>query len=226
MNVWATILTAIISTSVGAVVTAIVGNFKSGHAKNKAMQSGLQSLLRAEIIRQHEKYTDRGYCPIYAKDALRREYESYHLLGGNGVITDLYNDLIALPELPPHPDNENKTTLGAWVLAKVKSLINTKIKNEKARNLLQGATNVVSNAVKATYQTYVESIKGTDAWTKDAQEEALKLAIAAARMQLSADVEKFINDNFGDVETWIKSQIEATLYDLKNKPLEVQNENG
>lgn len=42
-------------------------------------------------------------------------------------------------------------TLGAWVLAKVKSLINTKIKNEKARNLLQGATNVVSNAVKATY---------------------------------------------------------------------------
>ena len=109
MNVWATILTAIISTSVGAVVTAIVGNFKSGHAKNKAMQSGLQSLLRAEIIRQHEKYTDRGYCPIYAKDALRREYESYHLLGGNGVITDLYNDLIALPEFPPHPDNENKT---------------------------------------------------------------------------------------------------------------------
>lgn len=61
MNVWATILTAIISTSVGAVVTAIVGNFKSGHAKNKAMQSGLQSLLRAEIIRQHEKYTDRVF---------------------------------------------------------------------------------------------------------------------------------------------------------------------
>lgn len=81
-------------------------------------------------------------------------------------------------------------TLGAWVLAKVKSLINTKIKNEKARNLLQGATNVVSNAVKATYQTYVESIKGTDAWTKDAQEEALKLAIAAARMQLSAERRK------------------------------------
>lgn len=83
--------------------------FQKRTRKNKAMQSGLQSLLRAEIIRQHEKYTDRGYCPIYAKDALRREYESYHLLGGNGVITDLYNDLIALPEFPSHPDNENKT---------------------------------------------------------------------------------------------------------------------
>lgn len=109
MNVWATILTAFISTTVGVVITSVVGNFRNSKAKNVAIQNGLQSLLRAEIIRQHEKYTDRGYCPIYAKDALRREYESYHLLGGNGVITDLYNDLIALPELPPHPDNENKT---------------------------------------------------------------------------------------------------------------------
>lgn len=125
MNVWATILTAIISTSVGAVVTAIVGNFKSGHAKNKAMQSGLQSLLRAEIIRQHEKYTDRGYCPIYAKDALRREYESYHLLGGNGVITDLYNDLIALPELPPYSP---RSARGFWQRLKALSIPKSKTK--------------------------------------------------------------------------------------------------
>ena len=109
MNVWATILTAFISTTVGVVITSVVGNFRNNKQKNAATQNGLQSLLRAEIIRQHEKYTERGFCPIYAKDALRREYESYHLLGGNGVITDLYNDLIALPELPPHPDNENKT---------------------------------------------------------------------------------------------------------------------
>lgn len=111
--------------------------------------------------------------------------------------------------------------LGAWVLAKVKSLINTKIKNEKARALLDPATTVVSNVVKATYQTYVESIKGTDAWTKAAQEKALQDAVTAARSQLSEEVEKYISDNFGDVETWIKSLIETTLYNLKNKPTEV-----
>lgn len=116
--------------------------------------------------------------------------------------------------------------LGAWVLAKVKVLITTKIKNENARKLLSDATTVVANAVKATYQTYVESIKGTNAWTKDAQSEALSLAATSARMQLSADVEKYINDNFGDVENWIKEQIESTLYDLKNKSSEAQNENG
>ena len=116
--------------------------------------------------------------------------------------------------------------LGAWVLAKVKVLITTKIKNENARKLLSDATTVVANAVKATYQTYVESIKGTDAWTKDAQTEALSLAATSARMQLSADVEKYINENFGDVEHWVKEQIESTLYDLKNKTSEAQNENG
>lgn len=100
MNVWATIITALISTTVGVVVTSIVGHFKSGRQKNKAMQDGLQCLLRAEMIRQHEKSTERGFCPIYAKDALRREYEAYHALGGNGVITDLYNDIIDLPETP------------------------------------------------------------------------------------------------------------------------------
>lgn len=100
MNVWVTIITALISTTVGVVVASIVGHFKSGRAKNKAMQDGLQCLLRAEMIRQHEKSNERGFCPIYAKDALRREYEAYHALGGNGVITDLYNDIIDLPETP------------------------------------------------------------------------------------------------------------------------------
>lgn len=110
--------------------------------------------------------------------------------------------------------------LGAWVLAKVKSLINTKIKNEKARALLNSATTIVSNVVKATYQTYVESIKGTDAWTKAAQEKALQDAVTSARSQLSEEVEKYISENFGDVETWIKSLVETTLYNLKNKPTE------
>ena len=67
--------------------------------------------------------------------------------------------------------------LVAWVLAKVRSLISVKVKNEKARGFLTAALDAVSSAVKGTYQTYVESIKGTDAWTKDAQEEALHLAL-------------------------------------------------
>ena len=48
------------------------------HGKNKAMREGVRSLLRAEIIRAYEKYTERGYCPIYAREPLTKVYEAYH----------------------------------------------------------------------------------------------------------------------------------------------------
>ena len=66
--------------------------------KLKAIKNGLQCLLRAEIIRSHEKYCERAVCPIYAKDALTRAYAAYHALGGNDVATKLYEETLELPE--------------------------------------------------------------------------------------------------------------------------------
>ena len=59
-------------------------------------REGVQCLLRAEIIRNHDKYMDMGYCPIYAKEALKRAYHAYHELHGNDVATGLYNEVMAL----------------------------------------------------------------------------------------------------------------------------------
>ena len=73
--------------------------------RESAVEDGLEALLRAEIIRQYEKYSERGYCPIYAKEALKREYSSYHALGGNDVATELYHKILALPTEPPHDHN-------------------------------------------------------------------------------------------------------------------------
>ena len=70
------------------------------HGKNKAMREGVRSLLRAEIIRAYEKYTERGSCPIYAREPLTKVYEAYHAMGGNGTGTDFYRKTIALPSEP------------------------------------------------------------------------------------------------------------------------------
>ena len=92
---------------IGAVVT--IGNVvfttlatrrAAKSTKEKAFEDGLQCLLRAEIIRSHDKYTARKYCPIYAKESLRRAYTAYHNLGGNDIATGLYNECMALPEQP------------------------------------------------------------------------------------------------------------------------------
>lgn len=77
---------------------ALLGAVGLWFAILKALRDGLQCLLRAEIIRQHEKWEVKGYCPIYAKQALMREYKAYHALKGNDVATALYNEIMELPE--------------------------------------------------------------------------------------------------------------------------------
>lgn len=72
----------------------------------KAFRNGLQCLLRAEIIRQNEKWTENKYCPIYAKQALAIAYQAYHALKGNDVATALYEETMALPE---HPERKEDT---------------------------------------------------------------------------------------------------------------------
>ena len=60
-------------------------------------REGVQCLLRDEIIRNHDKYMDNGFCPIYAKETLKRAYHAYHELHGNDVATGLCNEVMALP---------------------------------------------------------------------------------------------------------------------------------
>lgn len=66
--------------------------------KNAAIAEGVQSLLRDSIVSGYGKYSDRGYCPIYAKESLKKVYQAYHKLGGNDVATELYQKLLKMPE--------------------------------------------------------------------------------------------------------------------------------
>ena len=98
-----TVIVALIGAFATVAVTVInlIGNRRRKQcAEEQAVRNGLQSLLRAEIIRSYEKYEDRGFCPIYAKEALKIEYTAYHNLGGNDVATDLYKKTLALPTEP------------------------------------------------------------------------------------------------------------------------------
>lgn len=63
-----------------------------------AMRKGIRALLRADLIRLYNKYhDDLKYCPIYVKQSLEDEYKQYHTLKGNGVGTQMYEALMALP---------------------------------------------------------------------------------------------------------------------------------
>ena len=48
-----------------SVCTALFTMRRKERKREKAVENGVQCLLRAEIIRQYEKWVDRGYCPIF-----------------------------------------------------------------------------------------------------------------------------------------------------------------
>lgn len=68
--------------------------------KNKALHDGMQALLRDRIIGAYNHYQDKKFCPIYAKENVKRMYDAYHDLGGNDVATRLKDNLLSMPEEP------------------------------------------------------------------------------------------------------------------------------
>lgn len=71
---------------------------KAEQKKNEAIAAGVQSLLRESIVENYNKYTEKGYCPIYAKESIKKVYAAYHGLDGNDVATELYHKLLAMKE--------------------------------------------------------------------------------------------------------------------------------
>lgn len=66
--------------------------------KNEAISNGVQALLRESIVGSYNKYTEKGYMPIYAKDSLKKAYTAYATLGGNDVVSELYHKMLTMNE--------------------------------------------------------------------------------------------------------------------------------
>lgn len=69
---------------------------------------GVQALLRNEIIKEYNYWTEKGYCPIYTRDNIKNMYDNYHNLGANGTITDLVERIFELPTKKPERGVSNE----------------------------------------------------------------------------------------------------------------------
>ena len=104
-----------------------------------------------------------------------------------------------------------------WAGTKLIQYIGSKVKNEKAAALLTTATNVVLNAVRSVFQTYVESLKASGSFNAEAQKTALSKAKDIALSQLGDDVKEYISSTYGNLDGWLTNQIESTINLLKNQ---------
>ena len=101
--------------------------------------------------------------------------------------------------------------------AKLIQFINSKIKNNKAADLLTTATTIVINAVRSVFQTYVEALKKEGSFNKHAQLIALNKAKDIALTQMTDEVKNYLVTTYGSLDSWLDTNIEATINILKNK---------
>lgn len=93
------------------------------------------------------------------------------------------------------------------------------IDSEKARRYLSEITNAVTTAVTATSQTYVDELKKTGAFTKEAQLEALDKSIDTAMSVISPAAAQFAAEVYGDLEEFLIAKIEEAVRMQKQNPL-------
>jgi hypothetical protein len=64
----------------------------------KALKEGVAALLLIELKRNYTWYVEtKGYCSIEEKKQVEAVYINYHNLGGNGIGTEMFEEIKHLP---------------------------------------------------------------------------------------------------------------------------------
>lgn len=95
---WIEWLMTIVTAVVGLGYRSVSKKLQEEKHRNEAIAEGVQSLLRESIVSNYNKYQDKGFCPIYAKESIKKVYAAYHDLGGNDVATTLYKKILDMKE--------------------------------------------------------------------------------------------------------------------------------
>lgn len=76
-----------------ALLGYIVWLLKRQKKDRDANSKGTMLLLRVQLIEYHDKYMKLGSIPSYAYENFCEMYGAYHALGGNGMITKMFDEI-------------------------------------------------------------------------------------------------------------------------------------
>lgn len=100
--------------------------------------------------------------------------------------------------------------LVAFIRSKKEALKET-TDNEIYKKYLDMVSDTVTACVIATNQTYVEALKGKNAFDAEAQKEAFRMTYEAVMEILTDDAKKYLSEIFGDLDVFITKLIEAQV---------------
>lgn len=97
MNPYLWIMILGIPSLISSLLSLLISKYSKQKRDTKTIKSGIQALLRAQMISDYNRWSEIGYAPLYAKENFDNCYKQYHNLGANGVIDKLYKDFMNLP---------------------------------------------------------------------------------------------------------------------------------
>lgn len=96
INILQIILNYIIPLVLGGIIGFLSNKLKDKNKKEKAIEEGVQALLRNEIIRRYREFETKGEISILDKENLEEMFIQYKNLGGNGTVKKMMDDLLNL----------------------------------------------------------------------------------------------------------------------------------
>lgn len=95
-------------------------------------------------------------------------------------------------------------------------LVNKYVNDAKLKNILTSLNALVQNSVLEVYQTYVEALKKAGNFDAEAQKLALERCLTLIKANMPKDIETWLKANYSNVESYLKSLVEAQIGFLKN----------
>ena len=112
------------------------------------------------------------------------------------------------------------TALCGFVISfinKKREELTANITDKTAQKYANMLSDTITKCVITTNQTYVDALKHKDAFTPEAQKEAFQITLDNVKAVLSIEAQNYYEEMTGDLNTFLKVQIEAQVNNLKKE---------
>lgn len=89
IQTYTTALPVVLTGLMGYVVWMLQNQKKDRDANSR----GTMLLLMVQLIEYHDRYVKEGEIPSYAYENFDKMYQAYKELGGNGMVTKMYEEI-------------------------------------------------------------------------------------------------------------------------------------
>ena len=86
-----------IPTLIGSLWAYLIKRIQHSDEQTRALQKGVQALLRERLLHSYRKFFKLGYVDYYDRQNVDNMYQQYHSLYKNGVMDDMHVRFMALP---------------------------------------------------------------------------------------------------------------------------------